>query len=273
LFDSSFEIDLYQEVHTKEKICEVARAMISNEQNIDKVTKDMQELHQIIAQNSGEHRQIDLLSSHEILALLESQVSDLKAKEVQTALQRQLFAFQKFFESETQISNLLQNNDDSSIYYGDSLRNDWWVPVIQFLTTSKDTNHGLDKELISDLFKVVIANDFAYRSTFYDIREASGIQYVLHTLTSELFDKRELVSSKLKKLPNTPSQEDVKETGNCKRCCKEFERAGNVCKHCQLDEKLSDYISTLYSYRKRALYIVNENILYYSILYGHHIVC
>lgn len=41
-----------------------------------------------------------------------------------------------------------------------------------------------------------------------------------------------------------------RETGNCMKCCAEFQRRGAVCQHCRLNLTIEDYGRSIFSYRR-----------------------
>jgi hypothetical protein len=161
LADSAFEVDVSQLLHTKEKVVTLAKELISaNCCGYDAIREDLMSLYDIMrssgsiverdegsaslqrpetSSSSSSSSKIssgsaitDEMQVNELVAGLDIQISDMRRREVQAALHKRVIASQKLVETQNQLSDALRSGNGA---YGTSPRHDWWIPLLQALST------------------------------------------------------------------------------------------------------------------------------------------
>ena len=62
---------------------------------------------------------------------------------------------------------------------------------------------------------------------------------------------RERLLRKLRALPPTPSDAEVRESGECGACRKDWGKTGPTCRHCRIEDEHNAFVATLYTYRRQ----------------------
>ena len=132
--DSSFEVDLYQELHTKIKVCEIAKKLIERNCHVEKIEEGLKTLLDVMKSddnnnnyndnddddfddnvNNNDSNDIDIdnvndnqfQNIHSSLHVLEKQIESLKDREVSSKLARHHISITKLTSIHNGIKEVL----------------------------------------------------------------------------------------------------------------------------------------------------------------------
>ena len=138
------------------------------------------------------------------------------------------------------------------------IRKSQFNSTIQFRTNTPWYQRALDSVYASSTlkasfiasFRAILANSNPEEIIAWQApRSSIGMGQVIGAKLDTLMDARANILGYLHRHTNTPTDEEVRQRGNCKRCSSQFNRTGSVCFHCHAEDDLYKYNRMIFSYR------------------------
>ncbi|CAM9711741.1 unnamed protein product, partial [Chrysoparadoxa australica] len=121
----------------------------------------------------------------------------------------------------------------------------WWETYIR--TVEEETGGYAQAELVEAAEAALISSDTAQRITkerrreFPGFSSLSGLRLALMHQVSQIQERRKVVLAKLAKLPEKPSQAELRENSECKVCRSDWGKQGPECRICKQLKAVEDY--------------------------------